>query len=261
MYQFYTMESPPHFNFNKHDNSIHHIQWLEDDTGFVSCGTDKKFNFWNLYKKDGKNKEMAPEPKWNYDNNKVMFTSTYVYKTETGEHVVYATCSDKSIREIGAPDEKQSTTNKGKERIKYEECISYAQVIVGQQRKMIVAGVSESDRPGSIQFFRYPFDKAVEVQAHAAGVNEMRLSIDSKNLFSIGKDGSIYVFNVEDKELKRTFNKDFSEEILIEKQRQDELAQQIKALQESIELEKRNHKMQLDNQHAENDAKIEELKL
>jgi hypothetical protein len=61
-----------------------------------------------------------------------MFTSTYVFKNETNEHVVYATCSDKCIREIGAPDEKQSNTTKGKERIKYEECISYAQIIVGQ---------------------------------------------------------------------------------------------------------------------------------
>jgi WD40 repeat protein len=100
------MESPPHFNFNKHDNNIYHIQWLEDDTGFVSCGADKRFNFWNLYKKDGKNKDYQPEPKWFYENNKVMFTSTYVYKSETNEHLVYATCSDKCIREIGAPDEK-----------------------------------------------------------------------------------------------------------------------------------------------------------
>jgi hypothetical protein len=35
------------------------------------------------------------------------------------------------------------------------------------------------------------------------GVNEMRLSIDSKNLFSVGKDGSIYCFSIDDKELKR----------------------------------------------------------
>jgi len=75
-------------------------------TILVSCGADKRFNFWNLYRKDGKIKDYQPEPKWFYENNKVMFTSTYVYKSETNEHLVYATCSDKCIREIGAPDEK-----------------------------------------------------------------------------------------------------------------------------------------------------------
>lgn len=73
---------------------------------------------------------------------------------------------------------------------------------------MLVAGVREEDKPGSIQFFRYHTDpkqktleKVIEMQAHARGIEEMRLTIDSKSLFTIGQDGSVCCFYIDDKEL------------------------------------------------------------
>jgi len=107
VHKFYTMEQPPYFVFNKHEGgTIQHIQWLEDDSGFVSCGSDKRLYFWNLYKKStDSRKEYVPEPKWYFENNKVMFSSTFVYKDEaTQTHTVYATCSDKCLRELGDPN-------------------------------------------------------------------------------------------------------------------------------------------------------------
>lgn len=134
--------------------SIQHIQWLEDDSGFVSCGSDKRLNFWNLYKRYGDmRKDYAPEPKWDYQTNKVLFTSTFVYKDEaTQTHTVYATCSDKSIRELidPNPENKDPQILSGKPGIRYEECIQYSQIVVGPQRKMIAAAVREEDKPGSI---------------------------------------------------------------------------------------------------------------
>ena len=87
----------------------------------------------------------------------------------------------------------------------------------------------------------------------------MRLTSDSKALFSIGTDGSICCFTVEDKMLKSVKDREFSEEILIEKQRQDELAQEIKKYKEDIEQEKWNHTQQLNRQLSENDKKIQIL--
>ena len=52
---------------------------------------------------------------------------------------------------------------KGKETARYEEGTMYSQVVCGIQRKIIVAGVAESEKPGSIQVFRYPFEKVAEV--------------------------------------------------------------------------------------------------
>lgn len=74
----------------------------------------------------------------------------------------------------------------------------------------------------------------------------MRLTSDSKSLFTIGTDGSICCFTIEDKLLKSTKEREYSEEILIEKQRQDELAQEINTQKEKIEQEKRNHAQQLE---------------
>ena len=85
----------------------------------------------------------------------------------------------------------------------------------------------------------------------------MRLSIDAKSLITIGQDGSIVCFSIDDKELKQKKDREYSEEILIEKSTQDELTQAIKSLKESMDLEKRNHQMLMDKQSAENNAKIE----
>jgi WD40 repeat protein len=99
---------------------------------------------------------------------------------------------------------------------------------------MLIAGVCEEDRPGSIQFFRYhqekdmpAVEKVIEMQAHSKNVEEMRLTIDSKILISAGGDGSICFFNIDDKEMikYRKGEVEYSEEILIEKQQQEELMQ------------------------------------
>lgn len=54
--------------------------------------------------------------------------------------------SDRSIREV---------TRKEGETLRYEENVTYSQILTAFHRRVIVAGVSESDRPGSIQLFRY----------------------------------------------------------------------------------------------------------
>ena len=79
----------------------------------------------------------------------------------------------------------------------YEENVTYSQILCGYMRRVLVAGVAESDRPGSIQIFRYDSQtqdkerlyKALEVQAHSKQIERMRLNYDNSKLFSIGLDG------------------------------------------------------------------------
>jgi hypothetical protein len=87
---------------------------------------------------------------------------------------------------------------------------------------------------------------------HARGIEEMRLTNDSKNLFSVGIDGSICCMQIEDKELKIKRDLQFSEEILIDKKQQEKLKNDIKSLTDQIELEKANHLALLEKQQAEN---------
>ena len=68
-------------------------------------------------------------------------------------------------------------------------------------RNLLYAGLAEPNRPGSIQVFRYANDtmeKAVEVQAHAAQIERMRLNYDNSKLFSVSIDGTFACFSIKD---------------------------------------------------------------
>ena len=68
----------------------------------------------------------------------------------------------------------------------------------------------------------------------------MKLSYDNQYLYTAGMDGSLCVFQIQDKDkLKRDLT-NYSQEILIRKKVRDELKQQITNLDESIKTEKRN---------------------
>ena len=101
---------------------------------------------------------------WN--RNKISFSSIAVFKPhdvkESARPIIYV-CSDKSIREI----------KDGEETLRYEENVTYSQILCGFMRRMLIAGVSEPERPGSIQIFRYEVNdnqrmyKSLEIQAHS----------------------------------------------------------------------------------------------
>ena len=66
--------------------------------------------------------------------------------------------------------------------------------------KTLFAGVSESDRPGSIYVLRNPWEKLYEIQAHSQAVERLRLSYDNQFLFSAGRDGVFCIFDIKDKD-------------------------------------------------------------
>ena len=84
------------------------------------------------------------------------------------EPFVYAAGADRSIREITKDKDKEDSVPK--EMLRYEENLTYSQVLVGYQRSLLYAGLAEPNRPGSIQVFRYAnetMEKVLEVQAHS----------------------------------------------------------------------------------------------
>lgn len=48
VYNFYTGESPPHYQCKGHVNRVRSIEWFEDDMGFTSCGQDGNVYFYDL---------------------------------------------------------------------------------------------------------------------------------------------------------------------------------------------------------------------
>jgi len=92
-----------------HQQPVKRIVWLEDDTGFISCGQDAQINVWRLYPQ--------PEevnPAWSFKlHSKASYSSVACYKPEgQAEPIVYAACSDRSIREIVR--DKEENINFGK---------------------------------------------------------------------------------------------------------------------------------------------------
>ena len=115
-------------------------------------------------------------------------------------------------------------------------------------RNLIYAGLAEPNRPGSIQVFRYyndanTMEKAVEVQAHAAQIERMRLNYDNSKLFSVGIDGTFACFSIKDfdkvaraSQLQQPLTDNiYSSEILIEKVTLDTISKTIKGLKSEID--------------------------
>ena len=180
--------------------------------------------------------------------------------------LIYASGSDRSIREIQGSEEK----------LRYEENLTYSQILVGYGRNLLYAGLAEPDRPGSIQIFRYAENtmaKAVEVQAHSQQIERMCLNYDNSKLFSIGVDGTLACFSVKDQDTlairaaaaQHPIVK--SEEILIEKLSLDKIKTSIKDLKAEIHIQEQTrdkqlkHTMQVNVDEIDNlEAQIEEQK-
>ena len=71
-------------------------------------------------------------------------------------------------------------------------------------------------------------------------VNRVRISYDNSFLYTAGADGTLAVFQIIDKLKDKREMPNQSGEILIKKKQRDELQQEIRNLEESINTEKRN---------------------
>ena len=180
MYKFYTAENPPHYKFKDHSGLIRSISWLDDDTGFVSSGWDATIFMWKLSQQTAV---------WEHKVKNVNYTCVTSYKQEgekTGGHLVYATGTDKTIRELDGKVEK----------LRYEQPCALSQAVLMHNRRAIFTGVAEQNKPGSVQVLRYPYEKIFEIQAHALPVERLRISYDNSTLFSAGLDGTLCIFSI-----------------------------------------------------------------
>jgi len=185
---------------------------LEDDTGFVTCGSDHSVFLWKLYQDKQADDTNAVDtrvgqPVWEYKQKNNSFNCVAIYRPDGDDPdpVVYATCTDKSVREIKTTTTKKETTTTiaARESASYTEGTTYNQVLTSFQRKFLVCGTADQDRPASIQIFRQNFEKVLEVQAHSKQIQRMALSFNNDKLFTVGEDGVLAAFHIVDKEQKK----------------------------------------------------------
>jgi chromosome segregation ATPase len=154
VHKFYTAECPPEYTFKDHSGKVRCIQWLDDDSGFISGGWDGAVCQWNLHPKqadpkDGQEKESNPQYKFSLKN--VNFSC--VANKPDMKTTFYAVGTDKSIKEI----------ENGKEKLRFEAGVNISQLVTMNGARAFFAGVAEDDKPGSIQVLRYPWEKVFEV--------------------------------------------------------------------------------------------------
>lgn len=81
----------------------------------------------------------------------------------------------------------------------------------------LFVGTNEPGHPGTIQIYKLPFEKVMEIQAHSLPIVRMKTSFCTNFLFSTGDDGNLIIYEVKDKDPKGRRDKegmDHSDEIL-----------------------------------------------
>ena len=184
VFHFYTGENPPDLNFKAHVGKVRCISWFEDDSGFVSAGWDGNIFVWKLKNSQG--------PEFEYARKGTNFSSV-VGTGEPSANLIYAVGTDKSIKEI----------ENGKEKTRFEGGQNISQIALMHGGRALFAGLADDDKPGSIQVYKFPFQKSFEIQAHSLPVERIRISFDNNHLFSCSQDGTLYLFEIKDKDPNR----------------------------------------------------------
>ena len=109
-----------------------------------------------------------------------------------------------------------------------------SQVQILASGKAVFAGVGEEGRPGAVQIWKFPLEKVGEVQAHGKAIERMRISYDNNYLFTAGRDGTLIIHEIKDRDPRGGIIKrdrelggmpGYSEEILTERQEMEDYAQ------------------------------------
>ena len=82
----------------------------------------------------------------------------------------------------------------------FDAGVNLSQICLTASQKFMFAGVGEEGKPGAIHIYKLPLDKITEVQAHAKGIERMRLSFDNNYLFTGGQDGALIIHDVKDRD-------------------------------------------------------------
>ena len=268
VYNFYTGENPPNMIFNEHDGKVRCISWFEDDSGFVSAGWDGKIYVWNI-----KNNQ---KPEYYFESKGTNFSS--VAKMPNSK-TVFAVGADKTVREISykIKEEKNESSVSAiistekeskfpietKEKLRFLTHVNYSQVALLNGGRGLVVGTAEDDRPGMVIIYRLGMERCAEIQAHSLPVERLKLSFDNTILFTAGKDGSFFIFELKDplmKKDKETPSIQLFEEILTEKSELRELLQAIQHLRSENEQLKQHKQIEQKRVEAEANEKLEKLK-
>ena len=263
VFNFYTGESPPHMKFKGHSNKVTSLHWNEDDSLLFSAAGDGTVYEWKI------NSRAEQKDKPDYQAGKDSNSFECIALSPFSEpRTYYVTGKSNDIKEIinniVKNPEKNETEIKQDIRA-LETGAKINQIVVTHNGRSLIAGVSESEKPGALRIYKLsPFNgEYEEIQAHSLPILRIRVNFDDTHIFSAGQDGSLIVYEIKDsKSLKKEKENSlpFAEEILITKAEIEELNHEIESLQKSAKDSEISNKFQYDMDLQEKNRRIEELR-
>ncbi|KAL7747058.1 Cilia- and flagella-associated protein 57 [Sorochytrium milnesiophthora] len=202
-----------------HTSRVRSLCWSHDDAKLLSVSLDGSIFDWDVRTQKRENEITLT----NYT------CSSAVYNVDA--KVIFVACSDGVLREI-----RQS-------QIVREILIGVplSHVAIGRSGKVLVCGTAM----GHVKAVKYP-PSATDIhdtKPHASVVTHVVVSHDEQNAFSVGEDGCLCVFRINDKEIraaKRDRDNIYSDEILAlrhDVSEQLKLLTEVRARVEEIRLE------------------------
>ncbi|KAF4677175.1 WD repeat domain 65 [Perkinsus chesapeaki] len=281
-----------------HNNRIRALCWNWDDTRLISAGMDGAVYEYDVINNGQRLSDWV---------NKSSIVSSAAVWTDTSAATnggpcqnslpvtrVFAVGNVSSIREVYLSQVQSSIEDAPEPRSSSRRPVHFGQICLGNSTKTLFVSTSSPDFSevlgGSVRCYKFPFITAnenddkpsrskvtavfSEHSCHFGEVTRMRVSADEKLLFTCGEDGSVYVFEIRNKNpllsIKQGNNKGksggteempYSEEVLVTKALLDERQQQLKDLRRQVEELANQTDYQLrhrDSYHAERMAELED---
>ena len=221
------------------------IDWFANDMSFTSCGHDGNIYFYDLYTSreigERNRDNEIPRREVKYSSVVNIPSKDYSFIAVGNEKIIYTETNElKTIpRQI---------SNDGSNPVPQLPELKHhiSQLVIHHSGKILFAGVGEQSEvpyPGAIQVWKLPFEKCAEIQAHASPITRLRITHTNTHLFSVGMDGMLAIFDVKDRDPKRDpegvqGQLKFSQEILSEKSKVDELINEEEQLQQKAQNQK-----------------------
>ncbi|NWH70118.1 CFA57 protein, partial [Piaya cayana] len=199
-------------NLKGHSGKIHAIKWSADDAKFVSCDTNGALCEWNLV--TGKRESECVL-------RSCIYTSIAL---SPDAKIIFAVGSDQTLKEI-------SESSVQLEVPAFD--VVYTAVAVSHSGHMVFVGTSL----GTIRAMKYPLplkEDFNEYQAHAGAVTKVSITNDDQFLLTASEDGSIFVWEVNDKAggiTKYEKEAKYSEEVLVIRSDMEDKSQAMLDLQ------------------------------
>eukprot|EP00054_Salpingoeca_dolichothecata_P024779 m.170017 g.170017 ORF g.170017 m.170017 type:complete len:822 (+) comp25134_c0_seq4:219-2684(+) len=205
LYSTYTFEQVG--ALKGHNARVRSITWGPNDYTLVSCGQDGAVYTWRV--NDGER----------IGENVLKSCSYSCAALSPDGSSIFAVGSDQVLKEItdnNVAHAVHATPKTGSD--------VPQQVVLSHSGRMLIVGTSQ----GALRSLQFPLHAASEWTSyvcHFGEVTRLRISHDDQMLFSVGADGSLFMFKLSDKDgrgLKKEREVTFAEEILITKTDLDE---------------------------------------